>query len=81
MPTEVLPIGMPWTMVANRVYALPPVKLAIFTTHGTPAFEVSNHFDFAQPGMTPTLTNGIATVVGGFIRTAASDVTVKLVKD
>jgi len=81
MPIEALSIGMPWVLVANRIYALPPVKLTIFTTHGTPAFEVSNHSDFAQPGMTPVLTNGLATVAGGFIRTAASDVTVKLVRD
>jgi hypothetical protein len=81
MATEVLPVGMPWKMNPNQIYALPGMKVTVFTTHGAPALEVSNHSDYAFPGITLTLTNGAALAAGGFIRTAASDVTITLKRD
>jgi len=78
MPIQLLPIGQMVTLLANMVYALPAVRCTVFTTHGTPAFEVSNDATYAFPGITPTLTNGSALIDGTFIRTAVTGVQINL---
>lgn len=76
MPTELLSLGMPWTMKANQVYALPAVNCTLYTDATTPTITLSGTQAFTAS--TPvTFTAGAATVSGGFIK-AAADILVTL---
>ena len=76
MPTEVLPIGMPWTMVANQVYALPPLAVTLYTDAAAPTITQSGTQAFTA-NTSVTLSGGAADVVGPFIK-ATSNVLVTL---
>lgn len=75
MPTELLPIGMPWTMVANQIYALPAVEVTLFTDAASPTITQSGTSAFTANSAV-TLTGGMATVGGGFIRATANTLVV-----
>lgn len=79
MPTELLPIGMPWTMIANRVYALPQSKVLLFTDAAAPTITQSGTQAFTANSAV-TLTGGMATLGGGFIK-ATADTLVTLKRD
>lgn len=66
MPTELLTMGQPHTLVTNRVYALPAVNCTLYSD-STATFEQSNVFDFSTKS-TITLTNGVAQVNGVWLR-------------
>jgi hypothetical protein len=70
MPIEVLSIGMPWTMIANRIYALPPFNVVLFTDATTPTIQQSLTSAFTA-NVAVTLTGGQATLAGGWIRATA----------
>jgi len=79
--TNSIPPGMATTMSQNVIMALPPNKAVLFCNNTTPAFEASNDISFATK-VALTLTNGQATVAGGFIRsTGATPVVVTLARD
>jgi len=67
MPTELLPIGTPITLVANQIYALPAVACTLFTDAASPTIAVSNTPAFTA-NIAVTLTAGAAKVGGGFLR-------------
>jgi hypothetical protein len=77
--TELLPIGMPWTMKANQVYAVPAVEVTLFTDAASPTITQSNTLAFtaSQP---VTLTAGSSAVLGSFIK-ATADTLVILKRD
>lgn len=79
MPTQLLPLGTPVTMLANVVYALPAVKATLFTDATTPTITQSNTQAFTANAAV-TLTTGSATVGGGFIK-ATADTLVVLKRD
>lgn len=66
MPTEVIPMGVPFSMVQNTIYALPAVKCTLFTT-GAPTLQQSTDVGFTA-NVAVALTNGQMEVAGGFIR-------------
>lgn len=78
MPTELIPIGMPTTLLQNVVYALPAVAVNLYSDTATPTLVVSNAFGFATS--TPlTLTAGVANGIGGsFIKSTAGNAVVLL---
>jgi len=79
MPVELLSLGMPWTMVANRVYALPAVNVTLYTDAASPTITQSNTLAFTAS--TPvTLTGGVASLSGQFIK-ATADTLVTLKRD
>ena len=80
MPTELLPLGMPWTMKAGIAYALPAVKASLYTDAATPTITASNTQAFTA-NTAVTLTAGQATVVGGGFLKAAADALVILKRD
>lgn len=71
MATEQLPIGPPTTMLAGIVYALPPVRVTLYTDATTPTITQSNTQAFTA-NTAVTVTAGVATVSGGFIKAAAN---------
>lgn len=71
MPTELLPLGTPVTMLAGVVYALPAVEATLFTDATTPTITQSNTQAFTA-NVAVTLTGGQATVGGGFIKAAGN---------
>jgi len=75
MPTQSIMMGMPVTLLANVVYALPPVKCTIFTDAATPTITTSNTLAFTT-SIPVTLTAGQASVPGLFIKCAADTVVV-----
>ena len=79
MPTQLLSPGMPWTILAGQVYALPAVKCTLFTDAASPTITVSNTQAFTANAAI-TLTAGAATVAGGFIK-AAADTLITLKRD
>jgi hypothetical protein len=75
MPTEKLSSGMPWLMKAGVAYALPPEKCTLFTDAATPTITQSNTQAFTANSAV-TLTGGMATLAGGFIKAAADTLVV-----
>jgi hypothetical protein len=73
MPTQLLSIGPPQTLLANVVYALPGVKTTMFTDAAAPTIAVSNTLPFTL-SIPVVLTNGAAVLGGGFIRATANTV-------
>lgn len=65
MPTETLSPGPAWSMIQNVVYALPAVRVLLFTT-GAPTLEQSTVVAMTAP-VTVVLANGQAELAGGFI--------------
>ena len=80
MPTQLLPVGTPTTLVTNRVYALPAVEVTGFSSDTTPTMEQSNDFTFAAKAVI-TFTAGAATLTGPFIRATAGTPTLTLKRD
>jgi len=79
MPTQLLPIGPPTTMVANQIYALPGVACTLFTDAASPTITQSNTLAFTANSPV-TLTGGAARVYGGWIR-ATADTLITLKRD
>ena len=78
MPTELLPIGMPWTMIGGRVYAVPAVECTLFTdAASTFTQSMTQAFTLNQA---VTLTAGSAALTGGFLK-ASVDTLVLLKRD
>lgn len=71
MPTELLPLGPPTTMLANVAYALPAVEATLFTDATTPTITLSTTQAFTASSAV-TLTGGAATVGGGFIKSTST---------
>lgn len=63
--TELLPVGQPYLLVANQVYALPAVKCTLFAA-GTPT--ITQGIDSSTVATAVTLTTNQATVAGGFLK-------------
>jgi hypothetical protein len=80
MPIELIPCGMPVTLVTNKVYALPIVKTTGFSSDTTPTLEQSNDSTFTLKNAV-TFTAGIANFVGGFVRATAGTPTLILKRD
>jgi len=79
MPTILLPLGTPVTLLANVVYALPAVKATLFTDAPAPTITQSGTSAFTANSAV-TLTAGQAVVAGGYIR-ATADTLVTLKRD
>jgi hypothetical protein len=67
MPTELLPIGPPITLLQNVIYALPASHSRLFTDGAAPTIQQSTTVAFTANVVMP-LVNGQAEVAGGFIR-------------
>jgi hypothetical protein len=80
MPIQLLPCGTPVVLVQNVVYALPVVKTTLFTDTGSPTLQQSNTAAFTANAPV-TLTGGMASVAGGFLRATSAGVTVTLSRD
>lgn len=79
MPTELISIGPPTSIVQNQVYALPASRVLLFTT-GTPTLQQANDVAMTAP-VAITLTGGQAELAGGFFRcTSAGPITITLKK-
>jgi len=79
MPTQLLPIGPPVTLLATVAYALPAVNVTLYTDAAAPTITQSNTSAFTLNSAV-TLTGGAARVSGGFIK-AAADTLVVLKRD
>lgn len=79
MPTQLLPVGPPTTMLANVVYALPAVKVTLTTDATTPTITQSNTQAFTA-NVAVTLTGGATTLAGGFVK-ATADTLIVLKRD
>jgi hypothetical protein len=79
MPVQLLPVGMPILMLANVIYALPAVKVTMFTDTAAPTIAQSNTAAFTANSAV-TLTGGAAELAGGFVR-ATADTLVTLKRD
>lgn len=79
MPMQSIPIGPPVTLLANQIYALPAVKVTLFTDAAAPTITQSTTPTFVANSAV-TLTGGAATVTGGWIR-ATTDTVVILKRD
>ena len=77
---ELLSPGMPWTLVQNRVYALPAVKVTLTTDATSPTLQQSDTQEFTA-NVAVTLTGGAATLAGGFIRCTSGACLVVLKRD
>lgn len=80
MPTELLPVGPLVALTQNQIYALPAVKVTLFTDATTPTLQVSNTAAFTA-NVAVTMTGGAAVVSGGFIRATTTGVTITLKRD
>jgi hypothetical protein len=69
MPTQLLPLGTPVTMLANVAYALPAVE-AMLTSDSAATFSQSNTSAFTA-NQAVTLTAGASLVAGGFLKSSA----------
>ena len=74
-----IPLGMPVTLVANQIYAVPSVKVTLYTDATTPTIQQSGTSTFTA-NTAVTLTGGSATVSAPFIR-ATADTLVTLKRD
>jgi hypothetical protein len=79
MPTQLLPLGTPVTMLAGVAYALPAVKATLFTDAASPTITTSNTVAFTANSPV-TLTGGSAVVGAGFIK-ATADTLIVLKRD
>ena len=79
MPVQSLPIGPPITMLANVIYALPAVRVTLFTDAAAPTIAQSNTSAFTANSAV-TLTAGQVSLAGGFIR-ATADTLIVLKRD
>ena len=71
MPTEMLSVGYPVTMVKDQVYAAPTTRCLLFSqTGGT--IEQSNEVGFSTAKALTLDTNNMAEIGGGFIRQTAT---------
>jgi hypothetical protein len=73
MPIELLPIGPPVTLLANVAYALPAVRVTLFTDAAAPTITQSMTAAFTANSAV-TLTGGQASLSGGFIKATANTV-------
>jgi len=80
MPTQLLSIGPPQALVQNQIYALPAVKATLFTDATTPTLQQSNTAAFTA-NVAVTLTGGVGTVYGGWMRATTAGVIVTLKRD
>lgn len=68
MPTELVPLGIPFALIQGTVYALPACRCLMFSVGAT--FEQAANVIFAVPSAV-VFTNGQAELAGGFIRCTA----------
>jgi hypothetical protein len=80
MPTELISLGPPTTLLQNVVYALPAAEAVLFTDTATPTLQLSNTLAFTN-NVAITLTGGMASVGGGFIRCTSGTAVVTLKRD
>ena len=80
MPTQLLLVGPPTLLVQNQIYALPAVKVTLFTDATTPTLQSSNTAAFTA-NTALTLTAGATTVTGGWIRATTAGATVTFKRD
>jgi len=71
MPTQLLPLGPPVTMLAGVAYALPAVACSLYTDAATPTITQSDDLVFTT-NTAVTLTGGTARLTGGFLKAAAN---------
>jgi hypothetical protein len=67
MPTEVLPLGVVFSMLQNVVYALPASRCVLFTDGAAPTIQQSTTLAFTT-NVPVVLTNGQMELSGGYIR-------------
>jgi len=67
MPTELISIGPPTTLLQNVVYALPASRCLLFTDGAAPTFQQSTTLAFTA-NVAVVLTNGQMELAGGYIR-------------
>ena len=79
MPTQLLPLGPPTTLLANVVYALPAVKATLFSDSGA-TLTVSNTLAFTA-SIPLTLTAGVGAVAGGGFIKSSADAVITLKRD
>ena len=79
MPTLLLPLGPPTTLLANQVYALPAVKATVFSDSAA-TLTVSNTFAFTASAAL-ALTAGVGAVAGGGFVKSSADALVTLKRD
>ena len=78
---DLLSCGPQYSLVTNTVYALPVHKVTLFTDAATPTIVQSNT-PAATLSVAVTLTGGMATLAGGFIKvTSAGPTLVTLSRD
>jgi len=80
MPTQLLSFGIPLALQTNVIYALPAAKGTVFCADTTPGIEVSGLFDFSIK-QSLTLSAGVSTAGGKFVRSTAGTPTVVLSRD
>jgi hypothetical protein len=67
MATEMIPVGMVFSMVQNTIYALPSQRVLAFTDGAAPTIQQSTTVAFTA-NVAVTLTGGQAELGGAFIR-------------
>ena len=78
MPTQTIPMGAPVTIFAGIAYALPPVRVTLFTD-AAPTLTMSDTQAFTL-SVPVTITGGQASLAGGFLKTVA-DALITLKRD
>lgn len=64
---ECIPVGVVTAMPQNTIFALPSVRVRLFSNSAAPAFFQSNDPAFGT-SIAVTLADGMAELAGGFIR-------------
>lgn len=77
MPTNTVPMGSPFAMVQNTIYALPPVQCSIYSDATSPTIQQSQTVEFTA-NTSVTLTAGAGVVNGGFIRCTSGAINITL---
>lgn len=78
MPTELLSIGYPQSIIQNQIYALPAKRCLLFTDAAGPTLFQSNTLAFTV-SVALTLIDGQVEVSGGYLRcTSAGPILVSL---
>jgi hypothetical protein len=81
MPTQLLSIGYPQSIIQNQIYALPSRKCTLFCDTAAVTLFQANDLAFTAP-FAITLTGGQSQVAGGFLKcTSAGPVLVSLKTD
>jgi hypothetical protein len=70
MPVQLLPVGTPVTMLAGVAYALPAVKVTLFTDAAATITQSGDSAFTANAAV--TLVGGSATLAGGFVKAVAN---------